>query len=432
VARRRSCFSCGQPQSGSGQFCNSCGKPLDTPDLELLSGETVASDGTDVVLSSGPNKARSAIAIVGVLAVLGAIAAFSGKGTTKATTTTVSPTTTTSPVPTTSVPGTTTTSIDFIVVTPPTKWTLITPILAERTDLKLLLIGVQFSSYTHGNAIVDLDSGIVSPVAFAFSGFVGPDISSVEPIGTGLLVTDGAGVAATFEPDGTTRPFGSRVPGGPSKVGHKLIWSQDFDGSSALGRLVASDLGDGHEVASVSMPRTAGLIGVDGADHAIVSEIGSGTYSFDPATMLFTRLTRNMTIVAQGDRRIERSCDDHLVCDTVMVNGEQVTVLPDLNFFGGPFSLSPDGRYTLQTAYSNSSNSGQIVQIVDLTTGARQPLESGSSQIGPVAWSADSAWLFALADEELVAWKAGSAETRHLTFDGEPIKATAVGVFPTG
>lgn len=33
---------------------------------------------------------------------------------------------------------------------------------------------------------------------------------------------------------------------------------------------------------------------------------------------------------------------------------------------------------------------------------------------------------------ELLAWKAGSAETRHLTFDGEPILATAVGVFPTG
>lgn len=89
--------------------------------------------------------------------------------------------------------------------------------------------------------------------------------------------------------------------------------------------------------------------------------------------------------IAQEDRRIERVCDDRLACDTVMVNGDQVTVLPDLNVFGGPFVLSPDGRYTLQTVYSNTSNSGQIAQLVDLTNGARQPLEGGNSQIGSFA-----------------------------------------------
>ena len=109
-----------------------------------------------------------------------------------------------------------------------------------------------------------------------------------------------------------------------------------------------------------------------------------------------------------------------------------MTLLPDLNFFGGPFVLSPDGRYTLQSVYSNTSNSGQIVQIVDLTTGARQPLRSGSSRIESFAWSPDSQWLFGIANQELVAWQAGSAETRQLTFDGERILATAVGVFPTG
>jgi hypothetical protein len=430
VARRRSCFSCGQPQSRSSQFCNSCGKPLDAPDLELLSGETVAGDGADVVLSSGPNKARSVIAIVGVLAVLGGIGAFSGKGTTKATTTTVSPTTTTSPAPTTSVPGTTTTSTDLIVVTPPSKRTLNTPIIIEKTGLKLLLIDIRFAPYTRGNVIVDLDAGTVTPVVSEFSGFAGQEISSVEPFGTGLLVVDSAGTAAVWGPDGATRPFDARLPGQPVRVGHDLVWSQDYDGS--LGRLVAHDLRDGHEVVSIAMPSSAALIGVDNADRAIVSEIGSGTYSFDPTTALFTRLTRNMTVVAQGDRRIERSCDDKLVCSTVMVMGDQVTVLPDLDVFGGPFSLSPDGRYTLQTTYSNTSNSGQIVQIVDLTTGARQLLDNGINQIRSLAWSPDSQWLVGIADHELLAWKAGSTETRHLAFDGEPIIATAVGVFPTG
>ena len=440
MARRRSCFSCGQPPWGSGQFCNSCGKPLDAPDLELLSGETVASEGADIVLSSGSNKGRSAVAIVGVLAVLGGVAAFSGKGTTRATTTTLSPSTTTAPVPTTGVsatrvPSTTTTPIlvtDVIEITVPIKRVLTTPIIVEKTGLKLLLMGVQFGPYTRGSEMVDLDSSTVTPVVSEFSGFAGQEISNVEPLGTGLLVIDSAGTAAVWQPDGTTRPFDARLSGTSARVGHDLVWSQDDDGSIELGKLVAHDLHDGHEVVSMAMPQSAGLMGVDSNDHAIVSEIGSGTYSFDPATKLFTRLSRNMTIVAQGDRRIERSCDDHLVCSTVMVSGDQVTLLPDLNFFGGPFVLSPDGRYTLQSVYSNTSNSGQIVQIVDLTTGARQPLRSGSSRIESFAWSPDSQWLFGIANQELVAWQAGSAETRQLTFDGEPILATAVGVFPTG
>ncbi len=437
MARRRSCFSCDQPQSGSGQFCSSCGKPLDAPDLELLSGETVASDGADIVLSAGTNKGRSAMAILGVLAVLGGVAAFSGKGTSKATSTTVSASTTTlpvstTPVPTTSVPVMTTTSTDVIETTVRSWRTLATPILVEKTGLTLLLIGVRSGSYVSGNVIVDLDSGTVTPVVSPFSGFAGQEISSMERVGKGLLVIDSAGTPAVWESDGTTRPFDARLPGGQARVGHDLVWSQDYQGGNGLGTLVAHDLRNGHEVVSIAMPQSAGLMGVDSADHAIVSEIGSGTYSFDSATKLFTRLTRNMTIVAQEDRRIERACDDHLVCETVMVNGDQVTVLPDLNIFGGPFVLSPDGRYTLQTVYSNTSNSGQIVQLVDLTTGARQPLEGGNSQIGSFAWSPDSQWLFGIAGQELLAWKAGSAETRHLTFDGEPILATAVGVFPTG
>ncbi len=258
------------------------------------------------------------------------------------------------------------------------------------------------------------------------------------PVSTTPVPTSGVPVMTTTSTDvieTTVRSWRTlATPIIVEKTGLTLLLIGVRSGSyvSGLGKLVAHDLRNGHEVASIAMPQSAGLMGVDSADHAIVSEIGSGTYSFDSATKLFTRLTRNMTIVAQEDRRIERACDDHLVCDTVMVNGDQVTVLPDLNVFGGPFVLSPDGRYTLQTVYSNTSNSGQIVQLVDLATGARQPLEGGNSQIGSFAWSPDSQWLFGIAGQELLAWKAGSAETRHLTFDGEPILATAVGVFPTG
>ncbi len=453
MARRRSCISCGQPQSGSGRFCNACGKSLEAPDLELLSSETVASDGADVVFASGANKGRSALAIVGVLAVLGGVAAISGKGPSKATTTTISRATTTSTAPTTisratttstaptttstaptttsAVPGTPTISADIFEIADLTGRRSTTPIMVEKTGLKLLLLGVRVGSYTGRNAIVDVDSGTITPVNAAFDGYSSQEIFT-DPVGTGLLVTDSAGTPAVWEPDGTTRRLNGRLPGGSAKVGHDLVWSQEDGGASGLGKLVAHDLRDGHEVVSIALPQSAGLMGVDGADRAIVSEIGSGTYSFDPATELFTRLTHNLTIVAQGDRRIERSCDDHLVCDTVMVTGDQVTVLPDLNFFGGPFLLSPDGHYTLQTVYSNTSNSGQIIQLVDLTTGARQPLVGGSSQIRSLTWSPDSQWLFGLADQELVAWKAGSAETQHLTFDGAPILATAVGVFPTG
>jgi hypothetical protein len=432
-------------QAGPGQFCNSCGKPLDAPDLELLSGETVSNEGADVVFSSGTNRGRSAIAIVGVLAVLGGVAAFSGKGASKAAPTTL-PSTTTSSVPTTSSLDTTTTSPGFVELAVPGPRQLTTPIIAEKTGLKLLLVGLQFPmaapdnsngaieagmtiAYMNTNAIVDLDSGNINPVASVFSNFSGPDVASIVPIGTGLLVTDTAGIASVVEPDGTTRHFDTRIPNEPAKVGRDLVWSQDYGTGS--GKLVAHDRRDGHEVAAIAMPQSAGLIGVDSDDHAIVSEIGTGTYSFDPTTKLFTRLTRNLTLAVQGDQRIERSCDDHLVCNTIMVKGDEVTVLPDLNPFGG-LTLSPDGRYALQTVQSNTSNSGQIVQLVDLTTGARRPLENSSNQIGSFVWSSDSQWLFGIVDGELVVLKEGTAETRHLAFDGEPVRASSVGVFPTG
>jgi hypothetical protein len=410
----------------------------------------LASDGAEVVLSSGTNRVRSVIAIVGVLAVLGGVAAFSGKGMSKAATTTVAPPRTTLPVPTTSVPpstvptttlaSTTTTSTDVIEIAVPSARTLTSPIVAEKTGLKLLLIGLQLGSFFTANAIVDLDAGTVTPVVSDFSSFPG-QIFSMDPIGSGLLATGAAG-SVLWEPDGTTRILVAYPYGSPTKVGRALVWSQDVDPVSGFGKLVAHELGDGHEVVSVSIPQTAGLMGVDSADHAIVSEVGTGTYSLDPATALFTRLSRNMTIVAQGDRRIERSCDDHLVCSTVMVKGEQETVLPDLNFFGEPPLLSPDGRYALQNIQSNTSNSGQILQMVDLALGTRWSVENGNScsgaidfrcgRIESVAWSPDSKWLFAVVNGELVAWKVGSAETRRPTFDGAPILAAAVGVFPTG
>jgi hypothetical protein len=209
VGRGRSCFSCGETQSGPGQFCRACGKPLDAPDLELLSGEVHTDSGSDVVMSVGGSKGRSAVAIVAVLAALGGVAAFSGKSTTPST---VSPSTTIQRPPrttttTTAPPETSTTSTTDdaaarareIAMTQPR--TVATPILPEKTGLKLLVVGMQVAGGQSRTAIIDLDSGLVTP-------FLGPGVEQVQSIqryGVGLVVSAND-VARRFEiwqPDGT-------------------------------------------------------------------------------------------------------------------------------------------------------------------------------------------------------------------------------------
>jgi hypothetical protein len=448
VGRGRSCFSCGETQSGPGQFCRACGKPLDAPDLELLSGEVHTNSGSDVVMSVGSSKGRSAVAIVAVLAALGGVAAFSGKSTTAtvASTTTASqrPTTTGQRTTTTSAPletSTTSTTDDAaqlareIALTRPR--TVSTPILPEKTGLKLLVVGLNMADGQSGDAIVDLDSGLFSPTA-------GPVIElpgSIQPYGSGLLVSD-SNAARRFESwqsDGTKRSVSvlsddSNFHQNEFLAGD-VMWSIQTVSSGAdsqLAKLVGNDVGDGHQVAEISLPQSARMVGLDDQNRVVVSDFGSGTYVLDPTTVTFRRITTNLTVAASGEVRLEYECDDQLRCGAVRVKGgEAPQPLRDVDIFSSLVSLSPNGGIALRTIYGNGRPDG--TEAIDLTTGAVQRVDVEVNYY-PVtlAWSPDSKWLFGIANGSVKAWKVGTPDTLTLSLDGVPLRASAVSVFPTG
>ena len=461
VVRRRSCFSCGEVQGGSGAFCIACGKPLEAPDLEFLSVDSTATTGNDVVLATGGGKGRSALAIVAVLAALGGVAAFSGKSTTttarstttaksakstttavaKATGTTISTLRATTTVPPDVVRTTVTDAEDAlareIVLTQPR--TLATPILPEKTGAKLLLSGLtMLATGQRGNAIVDLDSGLVTP--YPADGVVGQPV--IQTYGSGLLLTDtsyGGLRFDTWQPTGPTRSVGSPVvnsdgPNYANALTGDVFWSigrSPLVSQNNTVRLMGFDVRDGHTVTDVAMPESTQLIGSDAANHPVVVDYGSGTYSFDSATQQFTRITTNMALAVRGDWRVERACTEQLVCGFVLQNSaDPPRPVPDLNFFGGPLSLSPNGQTLVQVSYPDGG--APTLEAVDLIAGTRQKLQMDADTFPmPLSWSADGMWLFGRTNGVLATWKVGTTETRQLAFDGDPVRVEAFGVFPS-
>jgi hypothetical protein len=451
-------------QGGSGAFCIACGKPLDAPDLEFLVVDSTATTGNDVVMSTGGGRGRSAIAIVAVLASLGAVAAFSGKSspsaTAKSTTTTftntssrtavsrastteaaVIPTinafvTTTTDAPTTTTDAAAARARELALTQPRT---LATPILPEKTGTKLLLIGLTMvASGQRGNAIVDLDSGLVTPYAVDRL----DDQSVVQAYGSGLLVTNmsyGGFRFTTWQPTGPTESVTALADNSDgftpsSALAGDVFWSMARNSlvpQSNVARLVGYDVRDGRKVAEAAMPESAQLLGFDAANHPVVVDYGSGTFTFDPADQQFTRITTNMAVAIRGDRRVERACTAQLVCGWVLLNGtDPPRPVPDLDFFTGPMSLSPGGETLVQTSYREGG--APTLEAIDLIAGTRQKLGI-TADMYPIqlSWSVDGKWLFGLTNGVLSAWKAGTTETLQLAFDGDAVRVAAFGVFPS-
>lgn len=443
-------------------FCNVCGKPLDAPDLEFLSVDSTATTGNDVVMATGGAKGRSAVAIVAVLAALGAVAAFSGKSTpsatptsttAKSTTTTVAKATSTT---TSTVPpdANTTTTTDAaaarareLALTQPR--TLSTPILPEKTGTKLLLIGLSMvATGQSGNAIVDLDSGLVTPYPVGIvegesvvQTYSGGSIVPIEGGGLLFITTNSGGLRFdTWQPTGPTQSVSVPVDSAEgfsfaSVLTDDVFWSMRRNPLVPQGNvmsLVGYDVRDGHKVADVAMPESAQLLGSDAANHPVVVDYGSGTYSFDPAAKQFMRMTSNMASAIRGDWRVERACTEQLVCGSILRHGtDPPRPIPDLNnFFYGPMSLSPNGQTVVQV--SDGDGSTPTLEAVDLIAGTRQKLDMNADTYPiTLSWSADGMWLFGLTNGVLSAWKVGTAETRQLAFDGDPVRVEAFGIFPS-
>jgi hypothetical protein len=395
-------------------------------------------------MSVGGSKGRSAVAIVAVLAALGGVAAFSGKSakSTTASTTIQRPlratTTTTAPLET----STTSTTDDAVaregeieLIQPRT---VTTPILPEKTGLKLLVVGMQVGGGQSRTATIDLDSGLVTP----YTGFGIEEAQSIQPYGAGLVVSAND-VARRFEiwqPNGTKQTV--QVPP-DSWTGFRqnellagdIMWSvveSPNQTEITLFKLVGNDVRDGHQVGEIGLPETSRLLGLDEQSRPVVVDFGSGTYVLDPATVTFKRTTTNLALAAAGDVRIENVCDEQLHCGTVRLKGSEAPQpLSESNFFRNQISLSPNGEIALRATYGNGGPAD--VEAIDLTTGAVQKVGVQADSYPPaLAWSPDSKWLFGVTNGEVKAWKVGTPETLTLSLDGDALRATSVGVFPTG
>jgi hypothetical protein len=289
-----------------------------------------------------------------------------------------------------------------------------------------------------GNAIVDLDSGLVTP--YPADGVVGQPV--IQAYGSGLLVVDtsyGGLRFDTWQPTGLTRSVAAPVVNSDGSnyanaLAGDIFWTigrNTFVPQSNVVRLMGYDVRDGHRVADVAMPESTGLLGSDAANHPVLVDYGSGTYSFDPVTQQFTRVTTNPTLAVRGDWRIERSCTEQLVCGYVLLNGiDPPRPVLDLQLFGGPLSFSPNGQTLVQASYRDGG--APTLEAVDLVAGTRQELNMDVDTFPiPLWWSSDSMWLFGRTNGVLSAWKVGTTEVLQLAFDGDPVRVETFGVFPS-
>lgn len=462
MGRRRSCFSCGEVQSGVGAFCSACGKPLDAPDLELIARGTTSDGGRDVVLSSGSSRGRSILAIGVVLAALIGVAAFSGAGKTS---TTASKTTTTTSAPTTSTSSTTTTTTTTttqvtqqrsadprpVIPTLPSSLTAAPgsdapvtvsaggqlgapPLPGEKTGANLLLLGL----YAAGDAkdtIVDLDSGALTRLE---SATLTDSSSPLLTTATGLVLNGSGGFNVQFfTADGGHLQH--RRPGlgssGTGVVIADVLWTTQIEADGRTERLASIDLQTGAAVTWVDMPFGTYLVGQNETGRPLVhASAVSATYAFDTDTKQFDLVSSTAVIDSDGQRRIELRCDDHLACHFVLhgprdgIREGEITELADFSG-NSAASLAPGGENVLITTYSPLAVSFDVVNVA---TRQRVHLLNRSFANGgiPLAWSTDGRWLFFLNDNQLFAWRAGLPAPIEVLFDGKSVHADGVGVFP--
>jgi hypothetical protein len=429
VARRRTCFSCGQAQSGNGAFCSSCGKLVDAPDLELLSGGTLTDVGSDVSLARGDgSRFRSLLVIGAVIAAVGSAAAFTGnnaKSSSTSTTSTTEPTTTTTEETTTTVARTVPRKLDTL------------PLPGETTGATLLLLGSPTGNGNlEKNRILDIDRGVLTTLDDRRANNGNPIV--IVPTSKGLVAVPqfGGGVMELWQRDGSMQP----IPGDGLANRQQVVFAGDtvwaieteFDPSGGGNpRLTSFTLRNGQRVVWLE-DASQTLIGVDAKGRPVVRGSDGGAFTFDPLTKQMNRLTTAVVEAISARGRVEVECTDTMICGHVFRNADGPSQRLDFPaVIYGSVSLSPDGKYALMVGYRNGSE--VTYDVADTATGAVVRLGTFTQdryQAAIPTWTADGRWLFVQVDDGLAAWRAGLDKPIPLLAEGKPIQAFAVGVFP--
>jgi hypothetical protein len=150
-------------------------------------------------------------------------------------------------------------------------------------------------------------------------------------------------------------------------------------------------------------------------------------------------VARGMAVATDGRGIAWLHCADDLACAVnigTVDDPEQVrtvldpTMLP-AGFFGLPTGVfSPDGRWLALPLYESTRGPDDVtVSVIDTTTGIEAYRAQGSARTPfntPLAWSPDSQWLLFVSDTDLVAWRAGEAQTTTIDVDLRGIEALTV------
>lgn len=467
MARRRSCSSCGQEQTGSNAFCASCGKPLDAPDLELLSaGSTNQAEGVDIDMARSFSRGRALGLLGGVVALLAGVAAFSGNGTKSSTASSTtsstaaqirrSTTTTTAGEPVTTLRNALTTDGDSnatavatttsTTAMPPGPYTLPSPPLpGEKTGAKLLLFGLQLNGQTK-DSILDVDSGVVNRLSSAAGDNGGENsVMQIAQTAHGLVSQNATGTMTSWHVDGATVDL--RVSGGaggpqPFVVVGDTLWRTVYDqpvsGGNPTPTIYSLDMSSGTSRKVAVLPEYVDMVGTDGVGHAVVRAYVMGGFVIKDTDGTFQRLTPNFVLAASAGYRVELTCDDSLVCMSSLTFPDGTTkALNESGPFGSQYSISPDGRHVL--VGKNQSNGNTIaVDVIETATLKRTHLGDVSqsnyfgygASWGSAGWTSDGTWLFLLLNDHVVAWRDGLAEPITLKTGDVPLRVAAVGVFP--
>jgi hypothetical protein len=405
---------------------------VDAPDLEMLSGETSATVGTDVTLArSGGSRFRSVLVIGAVIAAIGSAAAFTGNGAkSSSASTTTEPTTSTTEATTTTVAPLVPTKLDTL------------PLPGETTGATLLLLGGSGADGSLGRSrILDVDRGVLTTLDDTRS-FNGDQII-FAPTSKGLVAApmygNGNASIEVWQRDGSVRPIVAAGSGGSlfrsqSIFAEDTLWSLEFNPSGGGGQSLTSfSFRNGERVVWLKDANDVSLVGVDAKGHPVMHGVDGGAYTFDPLTRTFARLTGATVEAFSAAGRVEIECTKSLICTDVF-RGADGTSHP-LNFpkgGRGNVSLSPNGKYAVRQTYEFGG--GQVsLDVADTFTGEVVHLgefDQGRGLSSFPVWTGDGRWLFVQLTTGLAAWRDSLSAPVILQLDGKPIESFAVGVFP--
>jgi hypothetical protein len=412
----------------------------------MLSGDTSATEGTDITFArGGGSRLRSVLVIGAVVAAIGSAAAFTGNtAKSSSASTTTEPTTssterTTSTEATTSTTEATTTTVAPLV---PRKLDAL-PLPGETTGATLLLLGGSVGDGSLGRSrILDVDRGVLTTLDDTRS-FNGDQII-FAPTSRGLVAAPmyGSGTASIelWQRDGSVRPVVAADSGGPLFRGQSVfaedtLWSLEFNPSGAGGQsLISFSFRNGERVVWLKDANDFSLAGVDAKGRPVMHGMDGGAYTFDPLTRTFARLTSAAVETVSAAGRVEIECTESLTCTDVFRGADGTSSPLQFPKTGrGNLSLSPDGKHAVKLTYDPGPNNQITLDIADTSTGEVVHLggfDQGQGQVGLPVWTGDGRWLFLQLATGLAAWREGLSAPVIMQVDGKPIESFAVGVFP--